>query len=265
MAYGRRRRSTRRTYRRGRRTLSTRNIFGNKSARAQARQISTLKRRISNVYRQCRPETKLKEGAVVTLNIPYDDLTPYALYTVDMPSPGIGDDQMVGNVCNIKDVHVYIDAEIDARYTAPQYALYGGMPGNLSYRIITFATKVLSDNSPAVPDILVAPDYNTNVNEYMLNSVRPLNEGISSKYDILYDRTFRLTNAQVSRKHHILVKGSRIRKYVNSQYMNFGKAQLYVLLVPVLSFPEEILDVSSPPINPITIFRIMDKIAYTDP
>lgn len=265
MVYGRKRRSGRRTVRRGSRALSTRNIYGNKSARSQARQISSLKRRINHVYRQCRPETKLKEGSPTLLTIAYDDQYPYVLYTVDMPTPGTGDDGMTGNVCNIKDVHVYIDAALDPQYTSPTYAMYGGMPGNLSYRIMAFATKAISDNSPAVPDIIFTTDYNTSVTDYSLNTVRPLNEGISAKYDILYDRTFTVSAAMGSRKHHLRVKGSRIRKYITSEYMNFGKAQIYVLLIPVVEFPTSLLEVPNPPINPVTVFRIMDKIAFTDP
>lgn len=265
MVYGRKRRSTRRTYRRSRRALSTRNIFNNKGARSQASQISALKKRINHVYRQCRPETKLKEGSPVVLAVAWDDENPYALYSVDMPDVGTGDSDMTGNVCNIKDVHIYLDAELDMQYTAPNYALYGGVPGNLSYRIVAFCTKSLTDNSPDVDDIAVTIPQTTNPNQYKMNSIRPLNEGVSSKYDILYDRNFSVTQSRYSRKHHLRVTGSRIRKYITSQYMSFGKAQFYILIIPVITVPNTIISSEVSPANPVAVFRIMDKIAFTDP
>ena len=59
MAYARR--STyRRKGRRGNRTLSTRRIFNNKSAKAQAAQIYALRKSVNRVRRQCKPEVKVQ-------------------------------------------------------------------------------------------------------------------------------------------------------------------------------------------------------------
>lgn len=59
MGYGRR---TRRVYRRNRKSrggvLSTRSIYGNRSARAQANQIATLRKRVNRVSRRTRPDIK---------------------------------------------------------------------------------------------------------------------------------------------------------------------------------------------------------------
>ena len=53
--YGRRRRQGRRYHRRNR-ALSTRNIYGNRSARSQATQIATLRNQVRGVWRYAKPE-----------------------------------------------------------------------------------------------------------------------------------------------------------------------------------------------------------------
>ena len=55
MAY-RRRRYSRRNRKSGRKTLSTKNVFLNKSARSQAYQIAALKKRCNTIWRAVKPE-----------------------------------------------------------------------------------------------------------------------------------------------------------------------------------------------------------------
>lgn len=54
-------------FRRGRRVysrLSNRNVYGRKSATAQAMQIASLRNRVNKVYKACKPEKKTNVGNV---------------------------------------------------------------------------------------------------------------------------------------------------------------------------------------------------------
>lgn len=265
MAYGKRRSYRRRAGRRGHRTLSTRSIFNNKGARAQASQISALKKRINYVYRQCRPEVKIKESTPIQLSVDRQAEIPYLLYKVNMPPPGYNDQSMVGNVCNIKDVKVSINCELEENFTTNNYVVAGHLPITCEYRIIGCALKSSSDANLNPDDIGVFSRYGVDP-FYYLNASRPLNEGVTSYVDILYDRRFILSNMNYrSKVHNLKIHGGRIKKYVESEYMNNGKASIWILIVPVLQYSTRIDNAEASPADPTFVCRIMDKIAYTDP
>ena len=83
-----------------RRTLSTRNIYSNRSARSQAYQIAALKRRINYVSRQCKPEIKVLTSDLVSDS--YEDATTYGKIKVMPPAQGTGENERVGNSWNVK-------------------------------------------------------------------------------------------------------------------------------------------------------------------
>lgn len=269
MVNGKRRSTYRRKGRRGNRTLSTRNIFNNKSSRAQANQINAMRKRISYVYRQCRPEVKLAENPVIQQYIPYDDEKPYWLYSIDMPTEGIGDDQMIGNVVNIKDVHLYLNARVDSlsdSATNPTYLIQGGVPITMDYRIILFGLKSSVEHLVPVDDILDIRNYNTSYSDYHMNAIRPFNAGASNVVKIFYDRHFSLSaQGRVSRSHVLKLKGSRIYKYTRNEFAGHSKGRLYALIVPVLNFESNLLNGTTSPIKPAGLFDCMTKFAYTDP
>lgn len=268
MVYAKRRYSNRRNYRRGNRTLSTRSIFNNKSARAQAGQLNAMRKRINYVYRQCRPEIKTADSYVDQHYIPYDDTYSYRLISLDMPIEGVGDHAMTGNVINIKDVHIYMNAMVQAMSTdqsAPTYLIQGGIPISMDYRVILFALKASSDHEPDVYNLLEVSKYADDFKGYQMNAVKPFNPGASSVVKIFYDRKFSLsTQGRVSRSHHLKLKGSQIYRFTRDPSTMYSKGRLFALIIPVLHFEGNLL-YGSTPFKPAGLFDVMTKFAYTDP
>ena len=102
MAYGRKRSSYRRKGRRGNRTLSTRRIFGSKSAKAQAKQIYALRRAVNSVRSQCQPEVKICRSSISNRGLALDSTatpgtTPDSSFTLPLPIVGNSDSTRIGN------------------------------------------------------------------------------------------------------------------------------------------------------------------------
>lgn len=271
MARNGRRSTYRRAGRRGNRTLSTRRIFNNKSARAQAGQISALKKRVSYVYRQCRPEIKISENPVIQQYIPYNASNPYWLYSIDMPVEGVGDSAMTGNAINIKDVHLYLNAKIDALTSdvnSPTYLIQGGVPITMDYRIMLLGLRSSVDTFPSIADFIQISTYNDDYSGYHMNAIRPLNTGASNVMKIFYDRRFSVsTQGRNSRSHILKLKGSQIYKFTRNLYTGFSKGRLYALIIPVLNFESNLVTGTgtTETFTPAGLFDCITKFAYTDP
>lgn len=266
MPYGRNRRYTRRTYSRARRTLSTRNIFNNKGSRAQAAQINSLRRRINHVYRQCRPEVKTIESNPTTFTLvqAFEAGTPSYLYQVTMPELGVEDNARIGNACNILDSHIFMNMRI-AFQGDVNYQLNGlGQQVTTTIRVVPFMVKAPTDQQPYEGDILPIASASSNTPGYRMNPIAPFNEGVSSKYQILgdYRYTLRLDDkSTINTK--LRIKGSRIKKYIDTQYNAVGKAALYVLIT--WNGLEPITFQGSTIATPAAYITLSDKTAYTDP
>ena len=114
MAYGYRRTRGRKSTRRGNRTLSTRRIFNNKSARAQAAQINALKRRINRVYRAAKPEVKVVE-TLRTERMMLPNMEDNVVgFDFIKPSLGTADDQRIGSMIHMVQPTLFINGKYDA-------------------------------------------------------------------------------------------------------------------------------------------------------
>lgn len=195
------RRFYKRRYARRRSTLSTRNIYSNRSARSQAYQIAALKRRINYVSRQCKPEVKVLTGDVVTDTL--NTALVYGKIKVLPPAQGTGDNERVGNAFNVKNgsFKILFNKNIAISSQTVQ-------DNSLSYRVIIVQTVSPTNSENSVPDIsdlLVATSDNTQC------LVSPFKDGITAKYRILRD-----------------VKGSSIssEKLLNIRYYPFKHEEL---------------------------------------
>lgn len=266
MAYGRKRTYSRRRNYRSSRTLSTRNIFNNKGSRAQASQINSLRRRINYVYKQCKPEIKTIESEPLTYTLDYNPSSGrfYHLYQVTMPELGVEDNARVGNSCNILDSHIFMNMRLQWKGN-PSYTLNNiGQLTNTTVRIIPFIVKSAMEGQPDPEDILTFGSPLTSAAQYRLNPISPFNEGVSAKYQILGDYRYNLRfddKATINTK--LKIKGSKIKKYMDTQYYSVGKAAIYLLItwngLDPITFENETIAV------PATYITISDKTAYTDP
>lgn len=200
MAYGKRRSTYRRSGRRGARTLSTRRIFNNKSARSQAKQIHALRRRINRVYRATKPEVKILEqgeyNAVQLLPGP-TGLTAFQ-ETFLRPVLGTGDNERTGNVINLKAATIFLSAKYSATThsssTIPMYNLTNGAIG-AGLRVIAVQTKVARSTAPSLQSILHNAISDSASGIYSMANLKiPFEDGITTSYHVLMDRVYQFTN-----------------------------------------------------------------------
>lgn len=195
MRYAKRSR-IRKSGRRGNRTLSTRRIFNNKSAKAQARQIYALRKSVNRVRRQCRPEVKeivtpqntIKAASYTSANI------SQTYFRLDVPSPstGTGDDQRIGNVVRLLPVTVFLNGLYrtitNSSNGIPLYNVISSK--GCGMRVVAVQSRVASNSVPSIASIFEDFESGTNTVLTMANLNTPFRRGITANYIILYDKVF---------------------------------------------------------------------------
>lgn len=199
MAYGRRRSTYRRKGRRGNRTLSTRRIFNNKGAKAQAKQIYALRRSINRVARQCRPEVKVVETPIVinefTATTSGDEPTlvnnMWRRYNIDVPSFGVADYNRVGNTVRMLPITWFINAQYGRKTNTsngiPYYNLVNEGTG-ACFRLVAIQSKQALKTPPTPTDIFPLFENYPNWQTTISNMNCPYRNGITANWHILYDR-----------------------------------------------------------------------------
>lgn len=196
MAYGRRYTSNYRKTRRGNRTLSTRRIFNNKGAKAQAKQIYALRKSVNRLARANRPEIKVIESKILT-----DEFTAtsndvggnnmWRRFDISLPQSGTEDDQKVGNVIHPLAVNYFINAQY-GRVThsssgIPMYNLIDQGTGG-SFRIVAIQAKQAHQTAPRPSDIFPLFEDYPNWQTTIVNMTCPFRNGITTNWDIIYDK-----------------------------------------------------------------------------
>lgn len=191
MAYGNRRSSYRRKGRRSSRTLSTRRIFNNKSARAQAAQINALKRRINRVYRAAKPEVKVVETLrTERMLLPNMDDNVIAFDFV-RPSVGTADDQRVGSVVHMLQPTLFISGKYDSPTRSNPAPIYNSqlLRNGAAIRIIAIQSKFALNIPPTINEILHS-NISTSFQgvDNIANLRIPFEVGITTRYAVIYDK-----------------------------------------------------------------------------
>lgn len=154
------------------RKLSKGNIYLNRSAKSQARQIATLARKVNFVQKQCKPETKILLSELTSQEL---ETSPFYLSVkVPMPAIGTGDNERVGN--SIKFLNGSLHVGFDRASTNNDVSV--------AYRVIIIETKTpgpLSSNAPALADILVSA---ANFRAALISHFKT---GITAQYKIFKD------------------------------------------------------------------------------
>lgn len=295
MWYGRRRYGSRRTYRRGSRTLSTRNIFNNKGARAQAAQLHRLNRKVNSVYRQCKPELKIVTtnpqshtfasydyDALDLSNITVDFSTPYNpanVMSISMPEQGDDDNEFTGNVVNLKDMTVYLNVNYDQLRDTRLNSIPTDFSDQAHVRFVFFMSKVPTDDviepddlfNVVTPNVMNPSIGNTTLGSYppgyKMNTVLPLLDGTASRFTVLRDVRVKVGVMNPDKQLKIKLPLSRYAQYIKNSYTIFGKCKLYCLAITsglemkgvTTSGGEYVYAV------PRVIVNWFSKIAFTDP
>lgn len=196
MAYGRKRTSNYRKNRRNARTLSTRRIFNNKSAKAQAAQIHALRNSVRRIARANRPEIKNQytTTGARTFDVRNGSLVPYL---VDMPNISLGtsDTQRIGNCIKILPLKInttmFYENVINSRLGYPPFSELREHGGQV--RFVALQTKAAVDNPPDFVDVFRAVNFEGDINSSMMIRM-PFKTGITSRYNILANKVFTLSS-----------------------------------------------------------------------
>lgn len=203
MAYGRYRR--RRSYRRNRRSLSNRNVFGKTSAKAQSRQIASLRNRINTVYRRTKPETKVLLGSAIKHSFTssaLDDVWFAGVFPMPTPNNG-GDSGMVGNY--IKPLSLQLNGTIEY-YNSSATGYHNTESAGCMARVIILQRKTPEDYTTTHPLSEFIPNPAYTGAEYTTMAVKPLQTGITEKWNVLCDKRYILTSDSNQKIFRIRVK-----------------------------------------------------------
>lgn len=176
-----------RKYRRG--TLSTRNIYLNRSSRSQATQIAAIKRKVNKVYRACKPEKKFVEGNIFEQTFSNGSIsTNYKFYAATNIEPGTSDSQRIGNRVFRKDSYRFrICYSNNAQSTS---GLHEFETPASQVRVIVGIWKEVG-TSGAVPNISdILSSYSSTGEGYRSLVVQPLSRGITERHRIIHDRIY---------------------------------------------------------------------------
>ena len=195
------RRSTyRRKGRRGNRSLSTRRIFNNKSAKAQAKQIYALRKSINRVARKCRPEIKVLESTPIVqqFTATYEDpgmgtvfQNSWSRYSLALPTRGDSDGQFIGNLVSMLPFSWFINAQYGRKTNTsngiPYYNLVNEGNG-AAMRIIAVQAKQPLQSAPEPTELF--PDFQdgSHWQQTISNMNCSYRNGITSSFNILYDK-----------------------------------------------------------------------------
>lgn len=235
MAYARRRSTYRRKGRRGNRTLSTRRIFNNKGAKAQASQIYALRRSVNRVARMCKPEVKTVRSdninGIVGLNNIYPGVTISStnVYTAPTPNIGTGESGRIGDLVSLLPLKINFASQykkIINSVTTPIATKLLDTSGGV--RMIVVQSKSALTNAPAITDILAHTPTSIDTSVGILNS--PFVTGITARFNILYDRVIYYSENQL-----IKCKRLRVRPVIKKMRWESGYTypigQMWVFLV----------------------------------
>lgn len=210
MAYGRKRSTYRRKGRRGNRTLSTRRIFNNKGAKAQAKQIYALRRSVNRVARMCKPEVKLSRSVtfndIIGLNNIYVGATVSSSKVYDCPVPPVGENdyQRIGNSIKLLPMKINFSSQykkIINSVTTPIATKLLDTSGGV--RMIVLQSKAALTNPPTATDILEYTPTGLNDSVGILNS--PFRRGITARFNVLYNKVIFYSDNQLIKCKNIKV------------------------------------------------------------
>lgn len=196
MARNARRSTYRRKGRRGSRTLSTRRIFNNKGAKAQAAQIYALRKSVNRVRRQCLPEVKeyissqntIKAAAYTSADVNQT----YFKIDVPVPQSGPGDSQRIGDKVRQLPITLFLNGLYRViTHTSNGIPMYNTITSKgCGMRVVAVQNRIASNATPTITSLFDTFETSTNAVLTMANLNNPFKRGITANYIILYDKVF---------------------------------------------------------------------------
>lgn len=233
--------------------LSTRKIFSNTNAKSQANQIYSLKRRINSVYRRTKPEIKNLLGAAITHSFTsgaLDDIWFAGIF----PKPqltGGGDNGVIGNYC--KPLSLQLNGTIEY-YNSSATGYHNTESAGCMARVIIVQRKTPEDYNTTYPLSEFIPNPAYTGAEYTAMAVKPLQTGITEKWDVLCDKRYILTSDNNQKIFRIRVKPKPFRfNNSNNNIFNYCK---FIIVAAGLHYDQDFTEHLE--------FTEFVKMSYTD-
>ena len=191
------RRSTRgRKVRRGNRTLSTRRIFNNKGAKAQAAQIYALRKSVNRVRRQCAPEVKVQYTTTANRIFSVSGSVPITDAIVPMPNivEGVSDTARVGNMIKLYPLKIntsmFYEEVINSRLGYPPFSELRSHGAQI--RFFALQSRSALNSPPTLADVLRDVNFTTDIDSSMMMRM-PFKTGITARFNILKNTVFTMS------------------------------------------------------------------------
>lgn len=223
------------------RKLTKASIYGNRSARAQSRQIARINTKLNRYIRQNRPEIRTifrnysHEFTNSALNSNYSgvSLSPFsATYTAD---DNVYSTEPEGNFCRCKGISVRLITQYSDNWR--DTIADADHDPSAGYHVIIFQEKLaapLSQASLVTPIIQDIFNFTNSQSSGDENLTAPLVAGVTSTYRILYHKVFTINRYHPTRLHNIYIPEKRcmnFSKEVNSSGASVtGKGRVWCLL-----------------------------------
>lgn len=207
MAYKRRYR--RRVYKRARRLLSNRTVYGKTSAKSQARQIATLRNRVNYFARRNRPELKSKFSGSSAFTFDNSSASnTWKCYPGIVPEAGTGNDQRIGDYIRVKSLTWYFTFEYyhDLPGTSMNPDSKGGM-----IRVVLLQMKQPVSSLFITDRAHVLENWSDSGSAYTQQIITPLRTGITETFRVLADRKWTITDDKNQLVKKITVKPTNYR------------------------------------------------------
>jgi hypothetical protein len=186
--------------------LTTRRIFNNKGAKAQAAQINALKKRITNVARKCRPETKVVESNTMNYGFTVPGITGTVQYTVfpfPIPVTGIqsstSDNGRIGDLVTMYPSDLFLTMQYEEIYNS----LISGFSttkiplptSSIQARVVIIQAKIADQETPDISDVFDLDGYvSQQPMDAQMMMRMPFVKGITTKFAVVSDNVYNVSH-----------------------------------------------------------------------
>lgn len=264
--------------------LKASNIFGNKNAKAQAKQIYALNKKVNYIQKTTSPETKTFNGVLCyfdNLNSATNELLPQYNHRYDLYRERIFNTSLKkylrldGDLLRVKNIYLYgyfgLKTWTYLTDTVPQQEL--NIPKDAYFKVVVARVvkggsnypSVLASDLPNVSPSGTALEYSEGVPINVING--PLNEGVSSQIQILKKKVIKITPAKTSKMFKIKLFNSKkcnlnYRKTIAGMYSQ-GEIFVYLqYMCPVALY--HTVGQGQECIAPRVVAQINYKLVYSD-
>lgn len=234
-----------RRYRKSNNKLTKSNIYANRSARAQSRQIAKLNSKVNYIRKSLKPEILVGylmnnhtfTNSSISLNWDFMSIYPWMTFThTDNASSSGGTFNIQGNQCRSKGLTVRLVSQYSDNWNDSLAATDHDQ--SAGYRILILQRRAPMEPSggaqglqinnfiQSIPNSITASDDNL---------VAPLAFGINQYWKVLFSKTYTISRQNPTRYHTIKIPGNKMLNFIRDVSNNSSdivcKGIVYILII----------------------------------